>query len=189
MLLYYSLKTLVNYLDAAPELSYRDFVADMEAGPEKRVDDWVSLGGQIAPAFKVDKLRERIRNMEMKSWDDIHAVYDEMAAAYTLDKAQHAWAVYRLLDRFPASKDHPLADSGNFKKELETLSGIYRTIEEHVYISRAKDFEGAFRGITFRNKKEMEQVLGTVDTNPFVKIVRERTRVAEEALKKIRERL
>ena len=62
-------------------------------------------------------------------------------------------------------------------------------ISEQVYRSRAKDFESPFRGITFRNKEEMEQVVGTAKDNSFVKIVKERTKSFEAALKKLSERL
>jgi len=189
MMLYYSLKTLANYLDLKPELSYRDFVAEMETGPDKRISEWVNLGGQIVPAFRVDRLREQIRNREINSWDEIHAAYDEMAAAYPLDKARHAWEVYRLLERLPSPLGHPFEIPGNLKKELETLSSISRMIEEQVYHSIAKDFEGPFKGITFRNKEEMERVVGTAKDNSFVKIVRERTKQYEETLKNLSERL
>ena len=189
MMLYYSLKTLANYLDAKPELSYKDFVSEMEAGPDKRISEWVNLGGQIVPAFRVDRLREQIRNREINSWDEIHAAYDEMAAAYPMDKARHAWVVYQLLGRLSSSPGHPFEISGNLKKELETLSVINRMIGEQVYKSIAKDFEGPFKGITFRNKEEMEHVVGTAKDNSFVKIIRERTELFEETLKKLSERL
>ena len=189
MLLYYSLKTLVAYLDERPKLAYKQFVADMEPGSGKRISEWVNLGGQIVPAFRVDKLREQIRNNEIKSWDEIHAAYDEMAAAYPLDKARHAWETYKFLDRPPCQPEHPLEKSGNLKKELETLLSISRMIEENVYISRAKDFESPFRGITYRNKKEMEQVVGTIKDNSFVKIIRERTKALEETINRLSDRL
>jgi len=189
MLIYYSLKTLVTYLNDNPELSYSKFVTEMEAGPDNRVSEWVNLGGQIVPSYKIDQLREQIRNGEMNSWDDIHAAYDQMAADYPVDRARHAWEVYKLLDRQPSIMGHPFENSGNLKKELQTLINICHMIEEHVYYSRAKDFDSPFRGITYRNKEEMEQVVGTAKDNSFVKIVRERTKSFEEAIKKLSERL
>jgi len=189
MLLYYSLKTLVNYLDERPELPYKKFVSDMEEGSDKRVSEWVNLGGQIAPAFRVDRLREQIGNEEITSWDEIHAVYDDMADEYPLDKARHAWEVYRYLGRQHSSLAHPFANKSNFKKELDNLVSICRMIEKQVYHSRAKDFDSPFRGITYRNKAEMEQVVGTAKNNSFVKLVKERTKSYDEMVKKLAERL
>ena len=189
MLLYYSLKTLVDYLDAQPELSYKKFLSEMETGGKARVNEWINLGGQIVPAFRVDQLRENIRNGKIKSWDEIHAVYNEMAEAYPLDRARHAWEVYKLLGRQKAVPGHPFENSNNFKNELENLLAICRMIEKQVYYSRAKDFDSPFRGITFRNREEMEQVVGTAKNNSFVKLVRERNKLMEECVKKLSARL
>jgi len=43
--------------------------------------------------------------------------------------------------------------------------------------------------MTFRNSEEMDQVLGKVKDNPFVKLVNERAKQAEESLRKLSERL
>jgi len=102
MLLYYSLKTLIDYLDGEKQgLSYADFTAEMNAGGKARVSEWVNLGGHIAPAFRVDELRAKTGRGEIDSWNGIHAFYDEMAAAYPLDTARHAWEVYRYLKTHP----------------------------------------------------------------------------------------
>ncbi|MCL2382412.1 MAG: DUF4954 family protein [Treponema sp.] len=194
MLLYYALKTLAAYFEERPELSYAAFTAEMEAeGSNARVSEWVNLGGQITPAFRVDELRSRIRQGDVDSWDAIHAFYDQMAASYPLDKARHAWEVYRYLKAKPAlggdGADHPLKDSSLFKKELETLIMLRRFIAEQVYFSRAKDYSDPFRAITYRNRYEMEQVAGTASGNSFVKLVREQANLDEERLEKLSRRL
>ena len=176
---------------------------------KRRVSEWVNLGGQIVPAFRVDKLREQIRRGEIDSWDGIHASYEEMAAAYPLDKTRHAWEVYRLIDdagnrewgagsgeKIERSREqgaesgevsggHPFSCSERFKKELEKLILLRRSIAEQVYLSRAKDFGDPFRAITFRNRDEMEQIVGNAENNTFVKLVEERTRLGEETVRKL----
>jgi len=209
MLFYYSLKTLVDYLIqgglAAGELSYADFAAKMEsAGQEKsgrvtaRVSEWVNLGGQIAPAFRVDELRERIRRGEIDNWGGVHAFYEEMAAAYPLDKARHAWEVYRYLCKdSPQSAGqnarqnakHPFLSPDVFKKELANLIILRRKVSEQVYLSRAKDYSNPFKDVTFRNKEEKEQVLENPDKNPFVRLIYEQTGAWQEAARKLYERL
>ena len=183
MLLYYSLKTLAAFMEERPGLSYGAFAAEMEGGA--RVSEWVNLGGQITPAFRVDELRSRIGRGELESWESIHACYDDMAAAYPLDKARHAWEVYRYLKAKPAPCDHPLKEASAFKKELKTLLRFQHFIAEQVYLSRAKDFSEPFRTVTFRNKEEMEQVVGTAKNDPFVLFVREREKLLEERLDKL----
>ena len=165
----------------------------MTAGNTQRVSEWVNLGGQITPAFRVDELREKIRKREIDSWQGIHASYDEMAAAYTLDRARHAWEVYRCLKTgfYPgaAAADHPLMNPGCFLGEIETLIFLCRLIAERVYLSRAKDFSDPFRSVTYRNREEMRQVAGTAADNTFVNVVRERSRQREEDLSKLSKRI
>ena len=196
MLLYYALKTLVNYMEEKSDLSYAAFVSEMEdsagTGTNTRVNEWVNLGGQITPAFRVDALRNQIRQGELDSWEGIHACYNEMRDAYSLDKARHAWEVYRFLERKPAGCDgmnHPLKNPASLKTELETLIQIRRFIAEQVYLSRAKDYNDPFRSMCYRNGEEMKQVVGTADDNPFVKHTRERTKLEEERVHRVAERL
>ena len=190
MLLYYSLKTLVDYLEEQQDLSYENFTAEMEAGV--RVTEWVNLGGQITPAFRVDELRRRIGQGEIDCWQAIHASYNEMAAAYPLDRARHAWEVYRYLDRKSAlsgGTGHPLKNPECLKGELGALVNLHLLVAEQVYRSRAKDFNDPFRAVTFRNREEMEQVVGSADSNSFVKLIRKRTILEEERLHRLSGRL
>ena len=195
MLLYYAVKTLADYFDAQPECTYAAFVAEMEAaagGSGTRVSEWVNLGGQITPAFRVDELRAGIGRGEVDSWEKIHAWYGQMAEAYPLDKAWHAWAVYRFLSEGAASSggsgDHPLKTAERFQTELRTLAAIRHSIAEQVFLSREKDYSDPFRAITFRNREEMEQVAGTAAGNSFVKLVRETAKQEEERLGKLARR-
>ena len=203
MLFYYSLKTIANYLIEMSDLPYTDFVEKMENSAQppaqnntgeqnSRISEWVNLGGQIAPAFRIDELRARINRREIDNWEDIHAFYDEMAAAYPLDKTRHAWEVYRYLCQKTSSScsgGHPFLSCDVFKKELANLILLQRKIAQQVYISRAKDFSNPFRSITFRNSEEMEAVIENAGKNPFVKIIYEQTKNWEEAARKLSERL
>ena len=192
MLFYYALNTLANYLEERPELSFAAFVNEMGTSSDKgRVSEWVNLGGQIVPAFRVDELRRRIREGEIDSWKGIHAVYDDMAAAYPMDRVRHAWEVYQFLKKAsPAGgTEHPLKNPEFLKKELETLISIHHFVADQVYRSRAKDYNDPFRTMTYRNKEEMEQVIGTAAGNSFVKYVRERANHSEENLRKLAGRL
>jgi hypothetical protein len=188
MLLYYSVKTLCDYLECRPELTYSAFINEMETNHYcQRISGWVNLGGQITPAQKTDRLREKIRQGAVDSWDDVHKSYREIWAEYPLDKTRHAWEVYRYL--YPESNKHPLLLIENFKKELKTLIQIRRSIAEHVYESRAKDFNEPFRSITYRNREEMEQVLGTAQSNSFYVLIQKRTRQQEKSVKTMLKRL
>ena len=189
MLLYYSIKTLAKYLEERQKLSYAAFVNEMESsGGKGRIVEWVNLGGQITPAFRVDELRRKIRDGVIESWEGIHSTYEEMAGVYPLDRACHAWEVYRYL-KGNTGAEHPFKNCECFKKELKTLIHIHHFIKEKVYRSRARDYDDPYRLMTYRSKEEMEMVLGSAEKNFFVAHVRERTALAEESINVLLTRL
>jgi hypothetical protein len=194
MLRYYAVKSLAAYLLSRPALSHEGLVGEIEASAAPR--EWVNLGGQIAPAFRVDELRRKIREGETASWEAVHAAYGEMAAAYPLDRARHGWEIFAAAhansNSNPARGEggrHPLKDREAFKEELEALIRTRSWISGQVYLSRAKDFNDPFRGITYRNRGEMKQVAGTAADNGFVKIIREDERIFTESITRLIKRI
>ncbi|MDR2618492.1 MAG: DUF4954 family protein [Treponema sp.] len=181
MLRYYAVKTAADYLIARRLPVLNDPAAGTETPlPDGRVTQWVNLGGQIVPAFRLDRLRGQIREGELKTWDSIHRAYNDMAAAYETDRLKHALDVYRYLSGGPS-----LRDPDRLNEELEALIETRRWIAKQVYVSRSKDFNDPFRSITYRNKEEMEQVAGTAADNSFVKLVRENIAASEESIAKL----
>jgi hypothetical protein len=197
MLHYYASKTLAAYLQARPELTFRDLVTEMERPEDAwdaarsssgRVEGWVNLGGQIVPAFRLDALRRDIREGRLLGWEDIHRRYQDMAAQYPLDKARHAWSVLGFLSAACAPAESPLRNSGRFKEELRRTLETRRRIAGEVYRSRAKDFHDPFRGITYRNQEEMDQVAGRAEDNFFITLVRKNLAQFETSLENLIQR-
>jgi hypothetical protein len=60
---------------------------------------------------------------------------------------------------------------------------------EQVYRSRAKDYSDPFRGITYRNQAEMEQVVGTPEGNSFVKSAKQELARFEKSINDLIRRL
>jgi hypothetical protein len=195
MLRFYAVKTLALVLDSRPETGFADLPAILGgADPEDRVRDWVNAGGQIVPAFRVDRLRAEIREGVINTWEAIHAAYDQWFAEYPLDKARHAWAVLAGIRSSAAEiPGHGAActgkaaiiGAGEFKKELETAWETRKWITGQVYITRAKDFKDPFRIVTYRNRTEMEKVAGKLEDNPFIQLVREEEQGFGNIIKKL----
>jgi NDP-sugar pyrophosphorylase family protein len=80
MLHYYSMKTIVEYFDLNPDLDFHSLCDLLNAQSpdlaQGRIKDWVNIGGQIVPAFRVDELRKEIGEGKYKNWDEIHNVYN-----------------------------------------------------------------------------------------------------------------
>jgi hypothetical protein len=179
MLKYYAVKTLIEYITSSP--SPESVLSSIQEASGKRVTEWINMGGQIIPAFKVDALRQKIRDRDINDWNAIHGWYDKCWAEYPKDKACHAWAVLGLLnDRFTKE---------DFGKALDQCLEIRRWMTEQVYETRAKDFNDPFRSVTYRNQAEMEQVVGRIEDNFFVKHAADEFKSFEKTIEKLRNTL
>ncbi|MDR1144079.1 MAG: DUF4954 family protein, partial [Spirochaetaceae bacterium] len=189
MLFFYGMKTLTDYFletraGTGNGSSFEDFTAELEqAGEDLKGTggrrEWINLGGQIVPAFRVDALRRDIGEGRVADWEAVHRRYGEMAGAYPKDRARHAWSVLARLRGGPPGRD-------TFREALEQAASISGWIREQVFISRAKDFHDPFRGITYRNQKEMDQVAGRVEDNSFVRLAEENHRRFTEKVRRLR---
>jgi hypothetical protein len=171
------------FLEERPLAAFSEAAAELDA---PRVSDWVNLGGQIVPAHKVDQLRTRIGEGELAAWDAIHAAYDDFADEYSLDVARHSWAVLKDLR---ASEGVSVLDKTAFLSELREAAAIRSYIAEQVRLTRSKDFRDPFRSMTYRNSTEMEAVLGTPDTNPFIRRTEAEAAAFAKRVEKLLERL
>ncbi|MDR1318030.1 MAG: DUF4954 family protein [Treponema sp.] len=185
MLEFYAAKTLAFFLDSRPELDFAGLSALLgPAEPDKRVRAWANIGGQICPAFRVDDLRGDIREGKLKTWEEIHGVYESWYAEYPLDKVRHAWSVLGLLrgegtDKaggLPDGDGPPAGEPGGaaaFRQSLAAALETRRWISCQVYETRAKDYRNPMKKATFRSQKEMETVLGKAEDNSFVVLIQE----------------
>jgi len=207
MLRYYAVKTTVKFFDDHKELDYGGFIKLINLqSPQERIKEWVNIGGQIVPAFRVDELRKALGEGKLNNWDEIHNVYDRWDDEYSLDKCRHAWAVLVLLQEGnfrPAgmtAEDARTHVTGKldsqkginlsaFMDELAAVIEIRKWIEKQIYESRAKDYRNPFKNATFRNQTEMEQVLGKPDNNAFIRIIREESSAFYETIERIKLRL
>ncbi|MDR2964896.1 MAG: DUF4954 family protein [Treponema sp.] len=157
MLHYYAVKKIAVFFDNHPDLDYKSLCKLLQDGGE-RITDWVNIGGQIVPAFRVDELRREIGEGKYKNWNEIHKVYDSWDETYQLDKCRHAWAVLEFL-------------GAEFANELAAVLETRRWIDSKIFESREKDYKNSFKQATFRNQEEMEQVLGKPEENSFIRLI------------------
>jgi hypothetical protein len=183
MLRWYAVKTIAVFFDTLPGLDYTGLCRLLN-GEGKRVTDWVNMGGQITPAFRVDELRREIVRGSCKSWDDIHRVYALWQEEYPQDKARHAWAVFTLLNG-----ERSLENKAFLKQEFAAAVETRRWMNEQIYNSREKDHSNPFRKATFRNDAEMERVLGKAGDDAFVRLAIQEGKNFEELVRRVMGRL
>jgi hypothetical protein len=177
MLFYYCCKTLADFLIEHPSITFAEMINQINTedkvslhatNEQGRISEWENFGGQIIPTFRIDILREKIKQGEINSWHEIHAFYDEASHQYSLDKLKHAHSVFAFLENRNITQD-------NFKPALKKLVVMQKRMNEQVQKSRAKDFDDPFRRITYRNKKEMEAVVGKMEDDAFTQYMKKKT--------------
>ena len=131
------------------------------------------------PAPKLESLFADVREGRIGSWKELHSRYDTLWEEYPLDKLRHALMSLQDLWASPLSK-------ALWEKSLKEAERIQRYILEGVMNSRRKDYENPFRKATFRNEEEQRAVVGNLEENPFVQLVKEETRRFKERIEKIR---
>ena len=177
MMHHYAVKNITEFLISNPLLSFAE-MRDTLAG--ERVVSWVNVGGQLMPEISVDRLRADIGSGRYGSWEDIHKEYDQLWDEYKLSKQRHACAIlcylYDIDDLTPEI----------WQEALSKAAEIQQYICEQVYLSRKKDYDDPFRKMIYRNEAEMKSVMGDIEENDFIRLVREETTEYTEILKKLR---
>jgi hypothetical protein len=179
ILYYYATKNLIAYMSSNPTATFSVLCTDLKSTRQK---EWVNLGGQMMTMEDVDKLRSDIGSGKLKTWNEIHARYNELWVKYKVDKQKHAFAT--LCELFGAGH-LTLTD---WKSALEKTLNIQKFVCDQFYNSRKKDFDNPFRQSTFRNMPEMEAALGTIEENSFIIQVRQETEDFELQVENIKKR-
>ena len=164
---YYAVSCLIEWCEKNNKwsMSMEDFRTLEEYPLYKK---WLNAGGQVIPEEKIFSLFEMIKNGQINSWDQVHGFYDKCFNEYTHDKARVALYIFEELYSKKIS-EFTKEDFLDIKKDVTAVA--INMLEESIS-TREKDYTDFFRTITFRNKKEMEAVLGTVQNNSFLKELR-----------------
>jgi len=180
MLHYYAMKNLLPHMEAEPSVTLASMSKALGNG--SREQRWDNLGGQLVPIESIEALFADIKGGKLADWNAIHDAYDRLWQEYPLQKQRHAYAA--LLDVLGAEGLTPALWNAALDAHLETQ----HFIRDQVFVTCKKDYENVFRQATFRNREEMTAVVGTAESNSFVKQVREETEALEERIAAIRKR-
>lgn len=170
ILKYFAARSIVDYCksNGYPKFS-REVLEHMEK--ISLFDSWQNAGGQIIPSLKIEQLCDKIKEGTINNWDEVHAYYDSCERNYELYKTRYALYILERLYSRPI---------------LEFTSDIWQDIVDDVTVvstdmyrdsiySRRKDYTDPFRAMTYENQEEMTAVLGTIDDNEFLHILRAQT--------------
>jgi hypothetical protein len=136
-----------------------------------RHDDmrWTDCGGTIIAIRELERIINTIKSDGVKTWDDVHKLFDGHAAAYGTEKVKHA--VYSL-----AKSEGILIDElteNRFAAFLESVPKDCSEIAARTARSRAKDYENPFRVSAYESTEEMINVLGPAEDTVVIKTAEE----------------
>ncbi|MBD3314782.1 MAG: DUF4954 family protein [Chitinivibrionales bacterium] len=180
MLLYYAVTNLLAYHETHKDASTAAMAQELSGLRQSR---WENVGGQIIAREDLENILKAIREGTLDNWESIHSAYDELWEHYPGDKCRHAFATLQCLTAV-GSLSH-----AQWTASLDEACKIQEYVRDQVRETRAKDFENTFRHATFRNPKEMEAVVGTLNENDFVRLVEEQTAAFRKRIENIKESL
>ena len=167
---YFAAKTIIEYCDEKNIVSVSPAVlADMARYP--LYTEWLNAGGQIIPLEKIDELREKVKRGEMSSWDEVHRFYDACAASYLADKTRYALYLLEYIYGIPFER----CSTEQYRNLVESVISVSNDMYELSVSSREKDYTDYYRKMTYRSREEMDAVLGTIDSDDFLTMLKDDT--------------
>ena len=149
-------------------------------GPAWENPTWTNLGGQLFRTDRIRLLKTKITSGEIDSWDQVHRFYNEEAERYPRDELDYAAEVIgRLFDVSPSE-----ITEKELTELLEQALVIKKKVLHRTKASREKDYNDPYHLMLYRDRNEMDAVLGPLDQDP---VIAEAEREAAVFSSKVRE--
>lgn len=126
---------------------------------------WINVGGQLLREQALEQLKRNICNGKIKSWDQIHDWYRQQSNRYPTDKLDHALSVLMKITNSTAKQ----LSRNKILTLLQEAEQTQIWMMSKIRKSREKDYQNPFRKMLYNNEAEMEQVMGKLQDNPFIK--------------------
>jgi len=162
MILYYGLAHLIKIIEEKNTQALEELTKEVSG--LTRVSEWLNIGGQLMPGEDVADLKDKIKNKQINSWDELHETYAAQGGRYPAQKIQHALASLIEIEQIDPANINIEKLQHWLERSVQIASAISGKINE----SRKKDYINAFRKMVYGSETEMDNVLGNFDNNSFV---------------------
>ncbi|MDX9801996.1 MAG: DUF4954 family protein [Spirochaetia bacterium] len=160
MLIFYSGYVISQFIKSAS--GNLDLLLKAVFTPE-REKNWVNAGGHLLPEKTVKSIVKAVNDKSLNSWEEVHDKLEKEFELYESRKLTHAVSVAMHL------YDEVHFDIALLEKLKSDYIDILAMIEKEIRLTREKDFEDNIRKNLFSDQKEMDSVLGTLETDPVIK--------------------
>lgn len=161
LILYYGMKQVIDFIIHNNIHSFETLINALPKTSTRQ--HWKNIGGQLLPETSFEILLKNIQEGIISSWDEVHAFYEQNGNVYAEQKLQHAYS--SLLELLKVEN----LDKLQFKKLLVQTLDIKKWMVQNIYESRAKDYQSSFRKMIYDNEQEMENVIGSLEENVFIR--------------------
>ena len=183
MISFYGVSHLLGFIEANNIKTIDALTAALPAKPVR--NKWLNAGGQLIAAVEVDLIRKKIRAGKIKSWDNLHKVYNEHADKYKDQKTLHALAALNEIKGINLKK----ADASLLNDLISETLATKNWITEKILESRAKDYTNEFRKMAYDTQEEMNNVVGALKNNSFINQQQEELKSFTEKIILIKKKL
>jgi hypothetical protein len=163
LIIYYGTLQLLQFIKQKSIRSIAELKAALPATLART--EWINLGGQLLPVAEVEQLKSKIKENKLKSWDAVHNWYAEAGEKYDSWKQKQAFACLSEMLQWNLKK----LDAAQLGQLLNSTLHTKEWMTSGIRDSRAKDYENEYRKMVYDNQKEMDQVMGKLEDNGFIK--------------------
>lgn len=146
---------------------------------------WQNIGGQLMPAADVEQLKNGIKNGDIVGWDAVHNWYKQQGDTYDTQKLYHALACYAEVKQI----NFVTFTSTQLTELLQAAITTKEWMVKGIYTARAKDYDNPFKKMVYDTNEEMNQVIGKLEDNSFIKEQNEALVVFKQEVAAIIEKL
>ncbi|MFZ9387226.1 MAG: DUF4954 family protein [Chitinophagaceae bacterium] len=162
-ILYYGAVELIRFIERNKIRSWAKLRTLLPAATGRT--PWKNAGGLLMTEASVQALIRGIRNGRIATWDEVHAFYRKKSRGYEKEKFHHAWSsLLEILHISPSRFTKKI-----FVQVLEQAIDTRDWMARNIYETRARDYNSPFRQMVYENTLEMENILGKLDDNGFIR--------------------
>ncbi|MFM7645200.1 MAG: DUF4954 family protein [Sphingomonadales bacterium] len=183
MIVFYAIKQLLSYGEEK-QTTWNDIRQLLLKAKGKRAP-FKNLGGQLVPEQALTQFLKKIRNGSIHGWDAIHQWYRDQSLQYGQQKRMHALASLWEISGMSASQ----LSRQRIGSLIQEAIATNRWIETQLIASRTKDYQNLFRKMIYDNENEMNEVMGSLRDNTFIKQYKKKTENFEEQANRLLEKL
>jgi hypothetical protein len=163
LIIHYAIQQVLHIINSGNPDNLADLQKEL---PEvKKPEAWINAGGQLIEKSSLNQLLSDIREGDIASWNDIHQFYKKASDLYPIRKMQHALDILYQVHGISIKEISAAAFGELLLQSVATAEWI----AQGIYSSRKKDYLNPFRKMVYENQAEMDQVIGKLDDNSFIK--------------------